>query len=427
MVNGVDSPTVAAVPDPIDDSGATEGNGLAATNRPLAAAPSAGTPAQPTEAAPVTPAGTAAPEVAATTAETAGALNALANENEVRVSQELDLSTVSQVIANSILQAPTNSEYIALKDGIDINTDGVKFTVNTLYDDLKLRDATGSEIGSLAKGTTVDTAKEFKIFVPSNSPATKILMIKVTANGQTGYLAAPYLKLYDPNAPAATPATGASASAPPLAAGAAAPSAAPAGATTVPSRGPETINNGVDIAATNMSELRGVGDSIGEGMHGAGFTNIDFARGRRTGAQLTRLRELLSSNQVTTANTKSFLIYGAGNDIGDGTGNVDQAISNTRSMVQLLKAAGIQPIVCTMYDSLSDTNRNNLANLTPGQIAADPRMQAIARFNQGVRGLATTENIPLIEMSGIPNPTYNLHPGGGFYSQMVDRIRSSLT
>jgi lysophospholipase L1-like esterase len=417
MFDGVDSPTVAVVPDPIDDSGATESDGLATTDQ----SPGSVTPAQPAEAAPVTP-GAAAPEaqeVGATTQETEGSLDALANENEVQVSQSLDLSTVSQVIADSILQAPTNSEYIALKDGIDINADGVKFTVNTLYDDLKLRDATGSEIGSVAKGTTVDTAKEFKIFIPSNSPSTKVLMIKVTANGQEGYLAAPYLKLYDPNAPVAAPAaadtTGSGASATPPVAGAAAPSAAP-----------ESINNGVDIVATNMNELRGVGDSIGEGMHGAGFTNIDFARGRRTGAQLTRLRQLLESNQVTAENTKSFLIYGAGNDIGQGSGNVDQAISNTRSMVQLLKTAGIQPIVCTMYDSLSDTNRNNLANLTPDQIAADPRMQAIARFNQGVRGLATTENIPLIEMAGIPNPTYNLHPGGGVYSQMVDRIRSSL-
>lgn len=348
--------------------------------------------------------------------QTGEALDAMSSSNEVEVSS-LNISTIDQVIQDSIVQK-TDNDYIALKDGVDINSTETNFTVNTVTDDLKLRSETGAVINTVPRGIRIVSAQDFKIFKLTDQNNIKILMVKVNVNGQEGYLAAPYLKLHQPTTSETTPDAPAT-NAPPVTT-----EDQPTSIETAPAFRSRLL-------ATSMTQVAGVGDSIGEGMHSAGFSNINFQRGRTTSRHLQALRQLLQDGTINAQNTKSFILYGAGNNFSATQYNPNaatRAAADFAEMIRLLKAAGIQPVVCTMFIGLSD-NRATTRSLSQEQIRSHPRYRSIMEFNQKMRELAQSEGIPLLDMHSLTsqNPSYLVHPGRNFYRQMTGLIESSLS
>lgn len=184
------------------------------------------------------------------------------------------------------------------------------------------------------------------------------------------------------------------------------------------------------MRATSMQKVAGVGDSVGVGMHSAGFDRISAVSGRRTSGHLEDVRRLLSSGETSSTNTDSFIINGAGNNFSSrefSAGAVERAVADFGTMVDILLQAGIQPVVCTMFESISDNSEQN-RQMDQATIDNHPRIRAIRQFNQGIRSLAASKNIPLIDMHSLTpeNSGYAIHPGRAFYTKMVNLIQSSL-
>jgi hypothetical protein len=375
-------------------------------------------PCFPPEPAPTPASETDTPaEVVVPTEQAGQELAVMREQSEVEVPEVL-IDNIDRIIANSIVSKTGTSDYIALKDGITIADNATTpFQVNTEVDPLKIRSETGSVVTEVPKNAEVEAIGGFKIFIPASSPNTKILMIKVKYNQHEGYAAAPYLKL--PSADQTTPPavaddTPASPATPPVVAS--------------PSSRVEAVAGSTEILATNMSQVSGIGDSLGVGMKSAGFSRMHAEGGRRTSGHLSALRSLIASGTINSTNTKSFILYGAGNNFSATRyrpENVTRAISDFEEMVVLLKNAGIQPVVCTMIESISDRS-SEVSALSPDQRRDHPRMQSLRGFNNGIRELATRHNIPLVDMHSLPNPGLGIHPGRDFYRQMVDLIESSL-
>lgn len=364
----------------------------------------------------------------------------------VQISTPLNLSTVNQ-LSDSIIDipqysdTPTTPDLILLKPGINLADNSIRFAVNTVSGNLLIRSATGQVKGSFSRGSELTYSGDYKVFEYNGQ---KTLMLKVANGTDEGYVAAPFLKIATPQSqplpqPSVQPAVSASTMQPSS-------SPEPLPSTTVtdsaiqpalenpaiapmPAALPETINPSLNrIRATSMDRVSGVGDSIGVGMHENGFSRISALGSRPTSGHLTEVQRLISTRQINSENTDSFILYGAGNNFPSrefNQENVDQAISDFTEMVEILLQAGIQPVVCTMFESMHGGRR---PNTTQSDIDTHPRIRAIRMFNDAMRSLATEKGIPLIDMHTLTpqNPGYLIHPGNEFYTQMVDVIESSL-
>jgi hypothetical protein len=384
-------------------------------------------------AASVQPANPAPEEAERNRLFTIESLQQLADSHTVQISEPLNLSTIRQ-LSGSIIQIPEATDSDALPDLIAPTVvfaePNLRFAVNTVSDDLLIRSVTGSVTGSFPKDSILTYAGDFRVFKFQEQ---KTLMLKMRDGTTEGYVAAPFLKIANPQEPT-TPVADAPTLADPEAPQPA--SAAPAAAVSPPvlplvaAAIPETLNPSLNrIRATSMDRVSGVGDSIGVGMHENGFSRISALGSRPTSGHLTEVQRLISSREINSENTDSFILYGAGNNFPSSEfsqANVDQAISDFTEMVEILLTAGIQPVVCTMFESMHGGRRRNT---TQTDIDNHPRIRAIRMFNNAMRSLAIEKSIPLIDMHTLTpqNPQYIIHPGDDFYRQMVNVIESSLS
>ena len=142
--------------------------------------------------------------------------------------------------------------------------------------------------------------------------------------------------------------------------------------------------------------------------------------------EISELEKLLGVMEVQTLLDGEYDALPAIVTIRAGAGGVDAA--DFAEMVRLLKNAGIQPVVCTMFIGLSDNVAENQA-LSEEQIRNHPRYKSTIEFNQKMRELSQAEGIPLLDMHSLTpqNPSYLIHPGRNFYRQMTGLIESSLS
>jgi hypothetical protein len=233
-------------------------------------------------------------------------------------------------------------------------------------------------------------------------------MIKVRYGSTEGFAAAPYLKM--PSAPADAPTI---------------PAGAPVEASPVssPAASLERPVSSTEVAATRPEEFHIVSDSNGEGianrLHGISRSSDN---GANTSVQLQLFSASIANGDLT--GVKSCLFYGAGNNFtGFGSNALSRAEEDTQTFIQLCRGNNIQPVLATMFHSISDNPESVPA--TPEERQASPRMQFIRNYNQMIIRLAGQNSIPLYRFDTIPNESMRVHPPA-VYSQIAPLITNSF-
>jgi lysophospholipase L1-like esterase len=140
-------------------------------------------------------------------------------------------------------------------------------------------------------------------------------------------------------------------------------------------------------------------------------------KGETTAMGLSRLPSLLGSSQV-------LLLMEGANDLNNGSdAAVQSALSNIRNMVRLAKGRGLRVFLATLPP------QNPLGCFSPCRTGGATQLP---NYNQGLRGIAASENVPLVDVfpafTDVPTQIGpdGLHPTAAGYQKIADTFFESI-